>query len=136
MSLARVLHIKAANPYAELKNDPYAHSEIFRRNLDFRLDLVEESPNQNVLLFRKVFNDETAEYAFIACRDKEITFKEFQEVYTLYRGHVKKFGQGDFKEVEPVLIARGFSYEVIKFIGTYNEKHSKRKPFRLFSFSY
>ncbi len=125
--------IKGTKPCIQLKSNPYAFPEIFSEEIDLNLRIVEERDNGNILLFERLFNG-SAGFSLVVCKDSNLVWDEFTEIYEIYCEFVKRLGKGDFKEVEPIVIAKEYASEVLEFIEAYNNQHRKRKPFRLFTF--
>lgn len=127
------LHINSSNPCKELKRNPYAFSEIFSKHKDFAIDFIKEIEEHNILIFEKKFNG-TAEIAFIICIDEKIDRAVFQRLMGLYKQFVLSLPNRNFREVEPIIIAKSLEDEVMELIDSYNSNYEKRKPFRVFTY--
>lgn len=127
------LHINSANPCEDLKRNPYAFNEIFSKHKDFTIDLIKEITEHNILIFEKKFNG-TAEIAFVMCIDEKVNEAVFKRFMELYKKFVLSLPNRNFKEAEPIIIAKSFEDDVIKLLDVYNSNYEKRKPFRIFTY--
>jgi len=127
------LHLNSSAPFENLKKDPYAFSEVFSPNKDFQVTLVRELPECNVLIYEKKFNS-TAEMSFVMYIDGEVKDADLKKFMRLYKKFVLSLQSRNFREVEPLIIAKSYSDKVIKIIEEYNSKYEKRKSFRLFTY--
>lgn len=128
-----LLHINSSKPCEELKRNPYTFSEIFSKHKDFTVDFIKEIVEYNILIFEKKFNG-IAEIAFIMCIDEKVNDVSFKRFMKLYKQFILSLPNRNFKEVEPIIIAKSFEDGVIKLIETYNLNYEKRKPFRVFTY--
>ena len=126
-------HLNSSAPWEELKKDPYVFNEVFSRQKDLKVILVKEIPEHNILIFEKKF-DNSAEMAFVIYIEKQMNEITLKELTHRYKNFVLSLPNRNFREVEPIIIAKSFSDKAIEIIEEYNSKYEKRKPFRLFTY--
>ncbi len=115
------------NPLLTLMNNPYAH-DIFDE-ADFQLEVFEMNEEKRYLIIRKRING-TIGYAFIVERDF-LSVEEMRTVYSQYKKVVVRLSNGNFRDVELIIIYRKVDEEVFEIVKEYNQKYSHRPPIRL-----
>jgi hypothetical protein len=96
--------------------------------------LIETLEGGRVLVFAKSHAGTVVEHAFVGCHSGKFDWDAFSHIHEVYGQAVLKLGRDDYKEVEPVLIANGFTDDVLQFLQTYEAEYPLRKPYRLFTF--
>ena len=127
------LHLDTLTPLEDLKRNPCAFREIFSEEKDFNVIFVKEIPEHNILIFEKRYNG-IGEIAIVICVDDKVTKITLKQLMNHYKKIVLSLPGRNFREVEPVVIAKEFDNDVLTMIERYNSSYEKRKPFRLFTY--
>jgi hypothetical protein len=131
--LKTIPKIRTEKPYEDLKQDPYSLPEVFDPSVDFSLLLVEERKESGSLIFGKKYDGDSG-HALVICSSQVVSWSLFQDRYHEYTDCVRRYGRNSYREVEFVLIARGFANDVADFVETYNDRYGGRKAIRLFQY--
>ncbi len=130
--------LRAANPYRTLLNDPFA-LPIFDRSLNGSLAiLLKDDVAQTMLIERRFKNtsDNTmnAGFIFIQCFNESITEEHLRRFRSLIETVVKEKAQGNYMDLNPIIIAPDFARSVLQFIEDYNRMQN-RQPIETYQYS-
>jgi len=134
--MGEIEKISIGNPYDSICRDPYSVS-IFEREINGDLAIIERDDIHKFILLNKGFldlknRDKNSGYCLVHCIygvcdiDSVKIFRKKLEEITI------KYATGNYMDVDPVLIAKSFSQNVLSFVDSYNN-FQKRKPIRLYS---
>jgi len=121
--------------YSSLISNLYSIG-IFDSAINGLLSIIEENDKYQTILLERQFADNfniyiESGYYFIQCLNctcNETTLKQFR---IMLENIVKHKAKGNYMEVDPIIIADGYSPDVLSFIYQYN-KIQRRKPIQLF----
>jgi len=129
--------VASVDPYSSLYQDLYSLG-IFDRNINGNLHILEKNDEHKTILIERRYVDLSGNlvisgFYFIQC----LYFICETEHIRKFRGNleivVKKKAKGNYMEVDPIILARGYKEDVSHFIANYNEIQ-RRKPIQLFIF--
>jgi len=129
--------ISIGTPYDSICRDPYSLS-IFEREINGTLTIIERDDTRKLILFNKGFLDlesrnKSSGYCLVQCIEGVCNIDSVEEFRRKLEGITKKYANGNYMNVDPVLVAKAFSQDVLTFIDGYNSLQ-KRKPMRLYTF--
>lgn len=132
-----IKNLSVSNPYDQLCKDIYS-LEIFDKRINGLLSVIETNGEFKTILVERRFIDNfgnyvSAGYYFIQCLNELCEEEHLKKFRGYLENIVKKRANGNYKEIDPILIAPEFSVFTLDFIDKYN-KIQKRKPIQLFSF--
>ncbi len=125
------------HPYDSICRDPYSLS-IFEKKINGMLTIIERDDTRKLILFNKGFldlesRDKSAGYCLVKCIEGVCNIDSVEEFRRKLEEITKKYANGNYMGVDPVLVAKAFSQDVLTFIDSYNSLQ-KRKPMRLYTF--
>lgn len=129
--------LKISNPYSSLLSNLYSIG-IFKSAINGLLSIIEKNDKyQTILLERQFINNSNiyieSGYYFIQCFNCPCNENELKQFRNTLENIVKQKTKGNYMEVDPIIIAVGFSPDVLNFIYQYN-RIQRRKPIQLFSY--
>jgi len=129
--------LKISNPYSSLLSNLYSIG-IFKSTINGLLSIIEKNDKyQTILLERQFINNSNiyieSGYYFIKCFNCPCNENELKKFRNTLENIVKQKTKGNYMEVDPIIIAVGFSPDVLNFIYQYN-RIQRRKPIQLFSY--
>lgn len=129
--------ISIGTPYDSICRDPYSLS-IFEREINGDLAIIERDNIQKLILFSKRFldlegRDKSSGYCLVQCIEGVCNIDAVEEFRRKLDEITRKYANGNYMDVDPILIAKAFSQDVLAFIDGYNNLQ-KRKPMRLYTF--
>lgn len=132
-----IKQLSVSDPYEKLCEDLYS-LEIFNKRINGLLELIETIKDQNSILVERKFIDNSGNYVsagyyFIQCLNELCEEEHLKEFRSLLEIIVKQKAQGNYKEVDPILIAPNFSASSLDFVDKYN-KIQRRKSIQLYSY--
>lgn len=134
--MVMIENISTGNPYDSICGDPYSLS-IFERQINGDLAIIEKDNIQKLILFNKKFLDlegghRSSGYCLVRCIDGICNIDSVEEFRRKLDEITRKYANGNYMDVDPILIAKAFSQDVLAFIDSYNSLQ-KRKPMRLYT---
>ncbi|BER91747.1 hypothetical protein [Atrimonas thermophila] len=120
--------IKDPDLFSTLRKNPYAH-DIFKKELDFHLEVFEENEAKKYLIFKRKINGNIG-YVVVIERDF-LSAEEMKMIYKQYKNTVVELSNNNFREVELVVVCKRVNREVLEFIKEYNRRYPHRPPIRL-----
>lgn len=129
--------LSTSEPYGDLCKDPYSVG-VFDQAINGILSIVEKNDGDRTILIERRFTNNSgshvsAGYYFMQCLDSLCEEKHLTQFRALLESVVKQQGKGNYMEVDPILIARGYSDAVFGFVDQYN-RIQKRKPIQLLEY--
>jgi len=129
--------ISTETPYDSICKDPYSLS-IFEREINGDLGIIERDDIPKLILFNKRFLDlegrgKSSGYCLVQCIDDVCNIDSVEEFRKKLEEIARKYANGNYMDIDPILIAKAFSQDVLVFIDNYNSLQ-KRKPMRLYTF--
>jgi len=129
--------ISTGNPYNSICRDPYLLS-ILRKEINGDLVITEKDDVQKFVVLSKGFLDlegqpKSSGYCLVQCIDGVCNIHSVEEFRRKLEEITKKHANGNYMDVDPVLVAKAFSQDALAFIDSYNSLQ-KRKPVRLYTF--
>ncbi|OIP26825.1 MAG: hypothetical protein AUK00_03540 [Dehalococcoidia bacterium CG2_30_46_9] len=129
--------ISNGTPYASICREPYSLS-IFERKINGDLAIIEMDNIQKLILFNKRFldlegRDKSSGYCLVQCIEGVCNIDSVEEFRRKLDEITRKYANGNYMDIDPILIAKAFSQDVLVFIDSYNSLQ-KRKPVRLYTF--
>ena len=126
--------LSTSDPYGDLCNNPYSVG-IFDQAINGILSIMEKDDEHRTILIERRFASNSgshvsAGYYFIQCLNSLCEEKHLTQFRALLESVVKQQGKGNYMEVDPILIAPGYSDAVFGFVDQYN-RIQKRKPIQL-----
>lgn len=127
--------IKTLTPYKTLCENLYS-SGIFDKNINGLLSIIEKNDKLGTILIERKYinnggNTIICGYYFIQCFNSVCTEENLKLFREILEKVVKQKARGNYMEVNPIIIAKGFTEEVIDFVDKYN-KIQRRKPIELY----
>lgn len=132
-----IQRITTENPYKSLSEDLYSLG-ILSKEINGNLNFIKKYVRDQVLLISKGFlnlggKEKISGYIFIQCVNDVCNIEIIKSFRKKLENIVKQYAEGNYMEVDPILIARDFSTDVIKFVDEYNT-FQKRKNLRLYKY--
>jgi len=117
--------------YNSLCKDLYS-LDIFDKSLNGLLSIIEKNDRHRTILIEKKFavsssGERTAGFFFVQCLNSFCNEEQLKEFRKNLEKVVKERAKGNYMEVDPILIAPGYSDIVINFVNQYNN-FQRRKP--------
>ena len=129
--------ISIGTPYDSICRDPYSLS-ILGKEINGDLAIIEKDNIQKFILLNKRFLDlagkaKNSGYCLVQCIEGVCNIDSVEEFRRKLEEITRKYANGNYMEVDPILVAKAFSQDVLAFIDSYNGLQ-KRKPMRLYTF--
>lgn len=129
--------LSTSDPYGSLYRDLYSVG-LFDQNINGLLSIIERNDKyRTILIERKFVNDSGSSiasgYYFVQCLSSICEEEDLKQFRSFLEIIVKEKANGNYMEVDPILIAPGCSNSVLSFTDQYN-RIQKRKPIQLFRY--
>lgn len=129
--------ISTGNPYNSICRDPYSLS-ILAKEINGDLAIIEKDDIQQFILLNKGFLDladkaKSSGYCLVQCIEGVCNIDSVEEFRRKLEEITRKYANGNYMDIDPILIAKDFPRDVLAFIHSYNSLQ-KRKPVRLYTF--
>lgn len=135
--MVRIDKITIGTPYDSICRDYYSLS-IFEKEVNGDLAIIEKDDIQKLILFNKRFLDlegrnKSSGYCLMQCIEGICNIDSLKAFRKRLEETTRKYTNGNYMNVDPILVAKAFSQDVLSFIDSYNSLQ-KRKPMRLYTF--
>ncbi len=135
--MAMIEKISTRTPYDSICREPYSLS-IFEKAINGDIAIVERDDIQKFTLFNKRFLDlegrgKSSGYCLVQCIEGVCNIDSVEEFRRKLEEITRKYVNGNYMDVDPILVAKAFSQDALAFIDSYNSLQ-KRKPMRLYTF--
>lgn len=129
--------ISIGTPYDSICRDPYSLN-ILEREINGDLAIIERDNIQKLIQFNKRFldlggRDKSSGYCLVQCIEGVCNIDSVEKFRRKLDEITRRYANGNYMDVDPILIAKAFSQNVLAFIDGYNSLQ-KRKPMRLYTF--
>jgi hypothetical protein len=127
--------LSTSDPYSSLCRDLYSVG-IFDRTINGILSVIEKNDKHRTILIERQFlntsgSQATAGYCLVQCLESPCEEDHLRWFRGLLEKIVKQRAKGNYMEVDPILVAAGFTPVVLGFVEQYN-RIQRRKPIQLF----
>jgi len=129
------LKIGVKDLYLKMAENPYFLS-ILSRDIDGKIKVLNKINHKKILFLKKTFVnisgiESISGYVLIQFVDEICNIDILKDFREHLEEMVHNYGNDDYFEIDPVIVAKGFERDVVSFINKYNEFQS-RSPIRLY----
>ena len=135
-----IVRLGNGDPYQALISNRVYETGVFDETLNgnYSLAVIERNDKDRTVLIERTFRNghgrpSVAGWCFIQCLRCQCAEDNLRLFRGLLEEVVKAKARGNYMEVEPLLIAPGFTDAVVRFVDQYNS-FQRRKPIQLFGY--